>query len=444
MKLRILTLGVLATNDRITSILTFEDPISISDFDAFVCDPDAVGAYFRGVGKGGPIDYTATINHEMLRDKLNGKRQQVEELLRTKGGVVICYLRDPDITLATQVRQNGVIHESRFGKYFFLDQIEILSSYRIPFYSVKGGVGRETKPAPTATSAARHYFRTLSPNLRFHAYFQSDFKSLGTMAIPIAYDSVQHCTALQVKVGEGRVLFLPVPHDLPSERIGAALVQTVSRILQPEEDIDEPLWSTPIQVPGAEKHDAKIEELRERLKDVKSQLTQLQSSKAEISSYKRLLFGTGKGVLEPVVRSAFRLLGFDVLEPEQYNGEWDVELHDEGGRTALVEVEGAEASIGVDKYRQLLDYINDEELQGRSHKGILVGNGFRNHPPDERGGQFSEPVIRAAHRMSFCLIPTSELFKAVCAILEKPDDDLIRVEIRASIFNTVGAWGFSR
>ena len=282
---------------------------------------------------------------------------------------MICYLRDPSLMLVSQIRRNNKTEESKYSKYFLLDHIEVLASYMVPTSHIKSGVGREIRLATTATSAARHYFRTLSPNLGFHAYFQSDLKYLGT-----ARDA--NCTRLRAarscspnKWGQGRILFLPVPHDLPSERVGAALVQTVSRMLQSEEEIDEPVWSTPIQVPGADKHDKQIEELRERLKDVKAQLTQLQTAKADITGYKRLLFGTGRSVLEPVVRSAFRLLGFDVLEPEQYRGEWDVELHDSGGQTALVEIEGAEASIDVDEYRQLLDYINDEELQGRSRKG---------------------------------------------------------------------------
>lgn len=35
-------------------------------------------------------------------------------------------------------------------------------------------------------------------------------------------------------------------------------------------------------------------------------------------------------MLEPVVRSAFKLFDFTVPEPDEYAGEWDVQLHEPG------------------------------------------------------------------------------------------------------------------
>jgi hypothetical protein len=44
----------------------------------------------------------------------------------------------------------------------------------------------------------------------------------------------------------------------------------------------------------------------------------------------------------------------------------------------------------------------------------------------------------------FCLVPTTELFKAVCAVLEAPEDEGLKTIIRDSLFVTVGQWSFAR
>jgi hypothetical protein len=82
----------------------------------------------------------------------------------------------------------------------------------------------------------------------------------------------------------------------------------------------------------------------------------------------------------------------------------------------------------------------------RDHKGILVGNGYRLTAPDaaERQKQFSEHAIRGAMKNDFCLVPTTELFKAVCAALESPEDEGLKIEIRESILSAVGIWTFAR
>ena len=131
-------------------------------------------------------------------------------------------------------------------------------------------------------------------------------------------------------------------------------------------------------------------------------------------------------------------------EPEEYTQPWDAFLTEPGGVTAICEIEGSESAIAVRKYRQLLDYINDEVEGGKKHKGILAGNGFRLVPPEfeERKNQFTDQVLRGAETNKFCLLPTSELFKAVCAILEAKDSEELKGQIRDSILSTVGPWRF--
>jgi hypothetical protein len=135
-----------------------------------------------------------------------------------------------------------------------------------------------------------------------------------------------------------------------------------------------------------------------------------------------------------------------VLEPKEYEGEWDVDFTDEkSGASAVAEVEGSEGAINVDKLRQLLDYVESEENEGRSRKGILVGNGYRLKPLDEaeRSDQFTQMAVTRARRYGYCLLPTTELFEAVCAVLRSPEDEGLKKHIRDSILSTVGPWKFT-
>jgi hypothetical protein len=49
----------------------------------------------------------------------------------------------------------------------------------------------------------------------------------------------------------------------------------------------------------------------------------------------------------------------------------------------------------VDKFRQLLNYVNDKALDSRYHKGILIGNGLQLTALEtaERQNQFSNHAL---------------------------------------------------
>jgi hypothetical protein len=46
--------------------------------------------------------------------------------------------------------------------------------------------------------------------------------------------------------------------------------------------------------------------------------------------------------------------------------------------------------------------------------------------------------MKRASGFEYCLLPTSELFKALCAVLRSPGDEALKRSIRASILSTVG------
>jgi hypothetical protein len=264
--------------------------------------------------------------------------------------------------------------------------------------------------------------------------------------VKLAINSVGHPVAAAWQFAEGMICFIPVPHGVAGDRVAAAIIQTVAAHYVRDIEINIPSWAVEIDIPGTQPYDEKLSGLRRTQERVSQEIGALEAERNRLLNYKYLLFGTGKFVLEPAVRLSFRLLGFQVPEPDEYPADWDAYLTGPDGKTAIAEIEGAEGAIDVDKYRQLLDYIDAEVQEGKNHKGILVGNGYRVQPLDspERQRQFSEHVQRGAARQEFCLLPTTELFNATCAVLEAPGDEELKQKIRDSIMSTIGDWKFAR
>ena len=92
------------------------------------------------------------------------------------------------------------------------------------------------------------------------------------------------------------------------------------------------------------------------------------------------------------------------------------------GETEFVfEVSGSIGSIGVEKARQLLQWIS-ELPNPQSAKGVLVGNPFRNEPPTNRPPTqnhklFVSEVEQMAQRFHFALLDVREIFRLVVAKL---------------------------
>jgi len=421
-KARILNLGFPATHDLITQITALIDPVCISDFDAFAFDPQAI--------RGGidPASY--------LR-----RQREIMDLLTRKGGAVICIVRQPHSLGFTAEPGRGADSMGILNAALprALDRIRS---------SLREGSGSKVALVSGAQGASAGYYQVLRGALRFTAYLEAEIAGIETEGGTVfALDSVAHVVGVEFRVGAGSVCFVPVPEGVTGDRVGSAITRVVEAHYGGPREIEAPAWSSEIAVPGANAHDAKIAGLEDKKHEIETQISALLEKRDQLLNFRVLLYGYGKSVLEPVVRSAFRLLGFSVPEPDEYRGEWDVEMKEPDSSTSAIgEVEGSEGPVDVDKYRQLLDYVQNEALEGRDHKGILIGNGYRLTALDapERQKQFSGHALNGAKRNGFCLLPTTELFKTVCAVLEQPDDEGLKLRIRNSILSTVAVWSFAR
>jgi hypothetical protein len=71
-------------------------------------------------------------------------------------------------------------------------------------------------------------------------------------------------------------------------------------------------------LPGGNAHDETILELETNVRQIEEEKSRLKQKRAGILNYRILLYGYGKSVFEPIVRSALRELGFGVPEPDLF------------------------------------------------------------------------------------------------------------------------------
>jgi hypothetical protein len=415
---QILSFGVAAKHAKITMLADLGDPISVSNYGAFVFDPWAL----RGI----------TVSAEAFFRK----QAEIGDLILRKGGLLLCVLRPP---ATIQVQNSGIQNP--------LALLNLAAPHALATVqnSLKMGTVTVWEVLKGAKGITKGFVEALARGLRPDAFLMADVAALGAHSgVPVAVDSVGWPVSVEFNSGPGRVCFVPVPVGVPDGQLGAAIARMVEEHFGGPVEIETPEWADAISVPGANLHDSRIAELKKQAEQIAEELSRLSEERAVRLNFKALLYGYGKSVLEPVVRQALR--EFDFKVPEECNGDWDVDLTEsQTGASAIGEVEGSEGAINVGKLRQLLNYVEAEEDAGRKRKGILVGNGYRlkGLGEPERQNQFTEKVMKEANGFGYCLLPSTELFAAVCAVLKSPGDEALKKHIRDSILATVGAWRFT-
>lgn len=181
----------------------------------------------------------------------------------------------------------------------------------------------------------------------------------------------------------------------------------------------QPAWATELSWPRRQENATALARATEEALRADQARVQADEALAEESRWAELLWGQGKQRLEPLVRDALHRLGVEVEEPAASDRE-DLRFEDDGG-VFIVEVTGSARHIDIDKVRQLMDWVDGEEVrQAESGSvltvtGVMIANPFKDQPPGERNNAASyTPSARAlATRRGFRLLLTSELFELV-------------------------------
>jgi len=179
-----------------------------------------------------------------------------------------------------------------------------------------------------------------------------------------------------------------------------------------------PSWVAKESIPGDERRNAAIERSKEALLRAGEENDRAVADKERSDNFKRLLYEKGTS-LQDIVQRTFEEIGIPT-KPSPVSDEFM--LVDGGG--VLVEVTGHDKKsiAGRDLSQLMKDIGNYLAEQSDDVKGLLVGNGWANLPPDERDfgdkRTFPDDVVKTATNRNIALLSTVQLFKAYCAHLE--------------------------
>src|SRR5262249_44826323 len=138
--------------------------------------------------------------------------------------------------------------------------------------------------------------------------------------------------------------------------------------------------------------------------------------------------------LEPIVREAFELIGFDVERDRDKPG-WIAD----GSLRMFYEVDGAEGAVPEQIFHRLQRRLEKDILETREGKrGLLVVNGYRLQDPAARPAQYNDTLRAVAENYRWGLLTTDLLFRIVKVMLENLDDRTLRSTVRFKLLNTTG------
>ena len=236
----------------------------------------------------------------------------------------------------------------------------------------------------------------------------------------------------------GEIVLLPLLQNIDPRQAVALVLQDLTGFVAHEQA---PNWAGNLSVPHVDEIDKEISIQRKKISEKFDEVRKLGTKRLALEEYKRLLFASGVD-LQEVVKRALEDLGGKVT-PARYGQEEYILEFD--GQEYLIEVKGVKKSISLGDLRQLTDYLlKYEEDTGKSSKGILFGNAWRNDPPQERGTkekpEFPDNVMRRAKDLQIALVSSTAFFVAFCAFL---NDQALGSQILRQMTTSVGVVDFT-
>ena len=149
-----------------------------------------------------------------------------------------------------------------------------------------------------------------------------------------------------------------------------------------------------------------------------------------------LVCGNGL-ILERRVGEALIFLGFKVDYPPESSHSYDLRVKYKD-KELIIEIEGTKKSIEINKGRQLMHWLAEEDPLVQ---GVLMGNPFNNEPLTNRPPKvnqklFTEALENLAVKRGFTLISSIDLFNLVCKKLK--GEEIILEEIIDKMYNDKG------
>lgn len=208
-------------------------------------------------------------------------------------------------------------------------------------------------------------------------------------------------------------------HELKAVK---AIIEDFKPDVPPILSAPRPAWTetTINKIPGIAEVQATRSSIRNEIERLNLELIKSDEQTADLESWSDLLWAEGL-VLQAKVGKALSMLGLNIATDSDPSGHTSDLTAREPEVDFIFEVTGTTGSVGMDKGRQLLQWVADASDPVRA-KGVLVASAFRNEPPDNRPPtsdrrMFVAELESLALRYHFALLDTRELFRTICLAL---------------------------
>lgn len=414
----VLCLGSEARHERIRCA-PFDSPVSLADFEAVVVDPASLTAMWAGqdarrLGPAERRELAGRLAHLVWR-----RRSEATELLR-RGGTILCFLRpigQPVRLVRSSSRRGRVVLHA----YSWLPRERALTGLVV-------ATGRPPKVVPAdETHAGWKLIAALGERAAAEAFIANETLPAGCHVV--AADENGQPLALEVAVGQGRVVFVP-PLTADPDELGGRIAGFFAVPEAAPAETPEPGWLDEALLPGQRELAERLDELEREIERLEAEFIAARDHHRALARLNRLVYARRAEELPEAATDAFERLGFDVETAEAGT----LKLWSEEGN-ALVVLATAEGPIDSDPYWLLIERIGRRPTP--DVHGIVLGNAHCATRPADRPAPFTDLLRRGAQHRHVALLSTLELYAALAALLER-DDEGLRARLRKAIVETVG------
>ncbi len=436
--MRILSLGVPLPGAPVDNH-TFANAPTLFDYDAVVADPRALSGLIEETVSGDAEHQTRAgervVNGSSgndavgLADLLRSRRDEAQRLL-DRGGLVVCFAQPNAV-------HQGVAGFSGCDRYCWLPAPESLH-YGEPL--LRRGSGSEIIVLEHDHPFGP-FMEAMRTKLTYHAYYDETAPGFAGAANVIARSAGGAAVAVQLKVAQGSVVFLPPPARPPTSEaryaFSNALQDAIRHALNVASRSAAPAWVAEYDLPGLSERIAGRDAAKATAEQANAELLEQEERVQELDAYRALLWQEGAYGLGRPVRDALALIGFRVAPPDaDAPAQLHLEKSGSGRRVALLEVEAGIGAAGMAAHYRLRRRLEEAIAAGHPKRGLLIINGHRTVAPADRPPQYDDALRIAAESLRYCVATTEQLFHAVRA--EMSSDEVTVAAFRERLLTTEG------
>jgi hypothetical protein len=431
---RLLVIGMPLPNQRIDNYSFFSAP-SFFDYDAILVDPLAVVQSVNDVLSGATAHATAADEPVVnapndglnvgLADLLRRRRDETERLL-ARGGTVAVFAR-PNQTF------RFITGFPAADTYCWLPvppDMAYSEPYLVPAFGTQIVVTDSASAMAPFVNAFQSWFH-------YRAYFAEHLTEFAGKGAIFARSVGGAAVGVRFPIGAGSLYFLPAMYSTPEGELRFSLAQTLlgclTQSVHAAAEEEPPDWIASVRMPGIEPLEVAVEQARERFDEASERYDEAQTQLDQVARFRGLVWQEGRYGLEPAVREAFQTLGFKV------NMDVDTPaILEADGRTAFLEVEGSDESVMEWPYFRLQKRLEKDLIATQSvKKGIIIVNGLRRLPLDERTNAYSDALRIACENYRYALLTGEHLLDLVrAARVDSSEESLQR--LRDLLFQMTG------